>query len=228
MIVHKWKATASFAGGIAGYNDGAITFSDESEAITVKSVSSIVVGQNYVGGIAGFNDENATIDVHYTLIGGRIYAYGKCAGGAFGLNASAKVLNQELTIKPQSIQGQYFVGGVIGANVVNLTQNMTMSQMRTDNILGRITGEAFCGGIVGYQRTYAAGQLGTEELKNVALEILPGLDSNGVPAYPRNTLAVSQNPNQLTITTTNNIPIQCRTVCRRNRGLLRERQPFAS
>ena len=106
MIVHKWKATASFAGGIAGYNDGAITFSDESEAITVKSVSSIVVGQNYVGGIAGFNDENATIDVHYTLIGGRIYAYGKCAGGAFGLNASAKVLNQELTIKPQSIQGQ--------------------------------------------------------------------------------------------------------------------------
>ena len=114
------EATASFAGGIAGYNDGAITFSDESEAITVKSVSSIVVGQNYVGGIAGFNDENATIDVHYTLIGGRIYAYGKCAGGAFGLNASAKVLNQELTIKPQSIQGQYFVGGVIGANVVNL------------------------------------------------------------------------------------------------------------
>lgn len=207
-IVHKWKATASFAGGIAGYNDGAITFSDESEAITVKSVSSIVVGQNYVGGIAGFNDENATIDVHYTLIGGRIYAYGKCAGGAFGLNASAKVLNQELTIKPQSIQGQYFVGGVIGANVVNLTQDMTMNQMRTDNILGRITGEAFCGGIVGYQRTYAASQLGTAELKNVALEILPGLDSNGVPAYPKNTLAVSQNPNQLTITTTNNIPIR--------------------
>ena len=105
MIVHKWKATASFAGGIAGYNDGAITFSDESEAITVKSVSSIVVGQNYVGGIAGFNDENATIDVHYTLIGGRIYAYGKCAGGAFGLNASAKVLNQELTIKTTEYSG---------------------------------------------------------------------------------------------------------------------------
>lgn len=208
MIVNRWKATASFAGGIAGYNDGAITFSDESEAITVKSVSSIVVGQNYVGGIAGFNDENATIDVHYTLIGGRIYAYGKCAGGAFGLNASTKVLNQELTIKPQSIQGQYFVGGVIGANVVNLTQDMTMSQMRTDNILGRITGEAFCGGIIGYQRTYAASQLGTAELKNVALEMLPGLNSNGVPAYPRNTLAVSQNPNQLTITTTNNIPIR--------------------
>ena len=76
-----------------------------------------------------------------------------------------KVLNQELTIKPQSIQGQYFVDGVIGANVVNLTQDMTMSQMRTDNILGRITGEAFCGGIVGYQRTYAASQLGTAEQK---------------------------------------------------------------
>ena len=208
MIVDKWKATASFAGGLAGYNDGAITFSDESEAITVKSVSSIVVGQNYVGGIAGFNDENATIDVHYTLIGGRVYAYGKCAGGAFGLNASTKVLNQELTIKPQSIQGQYYVGGVIGANVVNLTQNTTMSQMRTDNILGTITGDAFCGGVIGYQRTYTSKQLGNAELKNVALEMLPGLDSNGVPSYGNSSIAVSQNPNQLTITTTNNIPIR--------------------
>ena len=41
---------------------------------TVKSVSSIVVGGSYVGGVAGFNDVNGSLDVHYTLIGGRIYA----------------------------------------------------------------------------------------------------------------------------------------------------------
>ena len=97
---------------------------------------------------------------------------------------------------------------MIGANVVNLTQDMTMSQMRTDNILGRITGEAFCGGIVGYQRTYTTGQLGNAELKSAALKMLPGLDSDGVPSYGSNALAVSRNPNQLTITTTNNIPIR--------------------
>ena len=83
-----------------------------------------------------------------------------------------------------------------------------MSQMRTDNILGRITGEAFCGGIVGYQRTYTTGQLGNAELKSAALKMLPGLDSDGVPSYGSNALAVSRNPNQLTITTTNNIPIR--------------------
>lgn len=205
MVVNEWKATASYAGGIAGYNDGQINFSSESQAITVKSVSSIVVGQNYVGGIAGFNDVDAAIDVHYTLIGGRIYAYGKCAGGAFGLNASEKVLESELTIKPQSIQGKYYVGGVIGANVVNLTGDRTLSnKIRTDNTLGQITGEAFCGGIIGYQRTYTAAQLGTKQLKDVALTILPDLTDAGVPK----TVAPSDNPYQLTVTTTNNIPIR--------------------
>ena len=47
-----------------------------------------MVGEDYVGGVVGFNDVNARISVNYTLIGGRIYAFGKCAGGAFGLNAS--------------------------------------------------------------------------------------------------------------------------------------------
>lgn len=208
MIVNDWKTTASYAGGIAGYNDGKIIFSKDSQAITVKSVSSIVVGENYVGGIAGFNDANATIDVHYTLIGGRIFAYGKCAGGAFGLNASENVLQSELTIKPQSIQGNYYVGGVIGANVVDLGRDITMNKIRTDNALGRITGNAFCGGIIGYQRTYTASQLGTGQLEDVALQMLPELGENGVPVYYGRTLARSENDNQLTITTTNNIPIR--------------------
>lgn len=205
MIVNEWEAKASYAGGIAGYNDGAIKFSAASQAITVKSVSSIVVGENYVGGIAGFNDADATIDVHYTLIGGRIFAYGKCAGGAFGLNASESVLNSELTIRPQSIQGNYYVGGVIGANVVNLSKDITMEKISTNNALGRITGNAFCGGIIGYQRTYTPSQLGTAALSKKALDLLPEPGKNsGVPT----TVERSKNAHQLTVKATNNIPIR--------------------
>ncbi len=230
MVVSKWEATGDYAGGIAGYNNGKITFSDQSEKITVKSVASIVVGNNYIGGIAGFNDVNGELDVHYTLIGGRIYAYGDCAGGAFGLNASTKTLVQELTIKPQSVQGQYYVGGCIGANVVNLQKDTEMSQIRTDNILGKITGEAFVGGIVGYQRTYTADQLnlkGSDAPIREALEenlgiaasngkMLPGLDEDFVPYQA----VESRNAYTLTITTadnstlskdTNNMPISANT-----------------
>ena len=207
MIVKDWQAEADYAGGIAGYNNGQITFTNASEAITVKSVSSIVVGKDYVGGIAGFNDQNAELDVHYTLIGGRIYAYGNCAGGAFGLNASEKVLTSELTIKPQSVQGNYYVGGCIGVNVVDLDKDITMNQIRTDNILGRITGQAFCGGIIGYQRTYTHAQLGLSQdagIRDAAGSLLPKLSGSGVPAAA----AGSANAHRLTVTTTNNIPVR--------------------
>lgn len=230
MVVSKWEATGDYAGGIAGYNNGKITFSEQSEKITVKSVASIVVGNNYIGGIAGFNDVNGELDVHYTLIGGRIYAYGNCAGGAFGLNASTKTLEQELTIKPQSVQGQYYVGGCIGANVVNLKKDTEMSQIRTDNTLGKITGEAFVGGIVGYQRTYTEDQLnlnGSDAPIREALEknlgiaasngkMLPGLDEDFVPYRA----VESKNAYTLTITTadnstlskdSNNMPISANT-----------------
>lgn len=208
MIVKDWQATADYAGGIAGYNDGRIEFTNASEAVTVKSVSSIVVGKNYVGGIAGFNDQNASIDVHYTLIGGRIYAYGDCAGGAFGLNTSEKVLTSELTIKPQSIQGRYYVGGCIGANVVDLDSDVNMTQIRTDNILGRIAGQAFCGGIIGYQRTYTHAQLGLTpdaSIKDQAASLLPQVNkTSGVPGK----VTESANRYCMQITTTNNIPVR--------------------
>ena len=230
MVVSKWGATGDYAGGIAGYNNGKITFSEQSEKITVKSVASIVVGNNYIGGIAGFNDVNGELDVHYTLIGGRIYAYGNCAGGAFGLNASTKTLEQELTIKPQSVQGQYYIGGCIGANVVNLQKDTEMSQIRTDNTLGKITGEAFVGGIVGYQRTYTADQLNLEGRdapirealeKNLGIaasngKMLPGLDEDFVPyqaVESRNTytLTITTTDNSALSKDTNNMPISANT-----------------
>lgn len=231
MITGTWKATADYAGGIAGYNNGSINFSNNSQAVTVKSVSSIVVGNNYVGGIAGFNDISGTLDVHYTLIGGRIYGYKDCVGGGFGFNASENLLTQELTIKPRSVQGRYYVGGCIGANAVNLTNDIEMDKFRCDNILGSIKGEAFCGGIIGYQRTYGSEQLaevtesdgsgksvfGSVEANRNATEVaklLPGISSN----VPTKAFA-SSNEHILTVSTygndssklsveTNNVPIQ--------------------
>lgn len=231
MIVNDWDAKSDYVGGIAGYNNGFIEFTKDSEAITVKSVSSIVVGNNYVGGIAGFNDVQATLDVNYTLIGGQIYAYETCAGGAFGFNASENAARQSLTVKPRSVQGKYFVGGVMGANVLAIDKNTIISGLRAENTLGTITGEAFTGGVIGYQRTYDADLLNykldtNEDGIRAAVEaaqnstsssdrLLPGMNENNIPTA----VMASKNSYTLTISTegntddsltvnTNNIPIQ--------------------
>lgn len=231
MIVDDWDAKSDYVGGIAGYNNGFIEFTKDSEAITVKSVSSIVVGNNYVGGIAGFNDVQATLDVNYTLIGGQIYAYETCAGGAFGFNASENAARQSLTVKPRSVQGKYFVGGVMGANVLAIDKNTIISGLRAENTLGTITGEAFTGGVIGYQRTYDADLLNykldtNEDGIRAAVEaaqnstsssdrLLPGMNENNIPTA----VMASKNAYTLTISTegntddsltvnTNNIPIQ--------------------
>lgn len=201
-IVNNWEAKADYAGGIAGYNDGNILFSEESQNITVKSVSSIVVGEDYVGGVVGFNDVNARISVNYTLIGGRIYAFGKCAGGAFGLNASASVTESDLKIRPRSVEGQLFVGGCIGANLINTNNDLVMDGIHTDNILGTIKGKAFCGGVVGYISTYST----TEgELRENADKLLPELSADNIPVYASG--YTNTNMTRITVTTTNNLPI---------------------
>ena len=41
-IVNTWKAAGSYAGGIAGYNNGTVAFTGTNSQITVKSVSGIV------------------------------------------------------------------------------------------------------------------------------------------------------------------------------------------
>lgn len=158
-IVNDWKASGDCAGGLAGYNNGRIHFTAESEEINVKAVSSIVVGSDYVGGVVGFNDRKGELDVHYTLIGGRIHGFGNAVGGCIGLNASEGLLKKQLSIRPVSVNGGYYVGGCIGANMVDLSGDTVMEKFRSDNALGSITGKAFTGGVIGYQRTYTGTQL---------------------------------------------------------------------
>ncbi len=185
MIVSEWKAAGDCVGGLAGYNNGRIESDSENQDIAVRSVSSVVAGRHYVGGVIGFNDTEGELEVSYPLIGGRIYASGNGAGGCIGLNASEKVLGEELVIRPGSVRGNYYVGGCIGANVVDIAQDVTMDGFQADNMLGSITGNAFTGGLIGYHRTYTSGQLTGEDgnVRPLREYLLPGSgDASGTDA----------------------------------------------
>lgn len=196
--VTDWGAVGSYAGGLTGYNSGTITFSDKDNAVSTRSVAGIVVGRHYVGGLVGYNDTNGTIDINYTLIGGRVAATGDCVGGLIGLNVSTKLLEKKLTIKPSSVQGRYYVGGAIGANVVNPGENVTVSGLKVDNSLGTVTAEAFCGGLIGYQRTYTE----KDRAGGTLYALLPGIAANNsnVPG----TVKASTNTHTITITADGN------------------------
>ncbi len=191
--VTGWGATGSYAGGLTGYNGGRIVFNKKS-AVSTRSVAGIVVGRDFVGGLVGYNDADGTIDVDYTLIGGSVFASGDCAGGLVGLNASTSLLGQTLTVKPASVQGRYYVGGAIGANVVDPDTDITVGGLRVDNSLGSVTAEAFCGGLIGYQRTYTE----KDRAGRALYALLPGIAENGdnVPGA----VTASTNPHTVTIT----------------------------
>ena len=196
--VADWGAVGSYAGGLTGYNSGTITFGDKDNAVSTRSVAGIVVGKHYVGGLVGYNDTDGTIDINYTLIGGRVAATGDCVGGLVGLNASTELLEKKLTIKPSSVQGRYYVGGAIGANVVNPGEDVTVSGLKVDNSLGTVTSEAFCGGLIGYQRTYTE----KDRAGGTLYALLPGIAANNsnVPG----TVTASTNTHTITITADGN------------------------
>lgn len=181
--------SGDYAGGIAGYNNGIIGKSDRSGGEDDDALSSTeeavekkkgevcqVSGNNYVGGIVGYNDVDAVVE-DYKLTGGRITGTGSFVGGYAGMNASVYLLMHEdgsrktLAANPNKVVGKYFVGGNIGANIVEVptdqdgnlvnqsgeivrkgtsTENQIRAHFSTDNFLGVIRSEAFAGGFVGY------------------------------------------------------------------------------
>lgn len=142
---------ADYVGGIAGYNHGVI------RADARKDNNVRIVGKNYVGGIVGYNDSDAEV-TNYAVTAGRINGdtdKGSYVGGLVGCNASIALLQKadgsakQLYVSTQDISGKYFVGGVIGANIINTNgynQNMITeagqsgsSDVATDSSAGNTT-----------------------------------------------------------------------------------------
>ena len=140
----------NYAGGIAGYNAGLVTADN-------ANVTAYVTGKNYVGGIVGYNDEGAGV-TGYNLIGGYIKGTGAFIGGFIGLNASAELfypdentaLQKTIEVNPNEVSGDFCVGGVIGGNIVPLSENDVYVKFQVNNFLGSVTAEAFAGGYIGY------------------------------------------------------------------------------
>ena len=120
---------SDYVGGITGYNHGVIKATDRID----NNVR--IVGKNYVGGIVGYNDSDAEV-TNYAVTAGSINGdtdKGSYVGGLAGCNASILMLQKadgsakQLYVSTQNISGKYFVGGVIGANIINTngySQNM--------------------------------------------------------------------------------------------------------
>lgn len=129
---------ADYVGGISGYNHGVI----KAEARKDNNVR--IVGKNYVGGIVGYNDSSAEV-TNYAVTAGSINGdteNGSYVGGLAGCNASILMLQKadgsakQLYVSTQNISGKYFVGGVIGANIINTNgynQNVQVEQGQGDS-----------------------------------------------------------------------------------------------
>ena len=142
---------ADYVGGITGYNHGVITAANQ-----IKNQVQIV-GKNYVGGVVGYNEAGAEV-TNYAVSSGSIKGdtkNGSYIGGLAGCNASINMLQntdgsaKKLYVSTQNISGKYFVGGVIGANIINTngyTGNKTIeagennsSNVATDSSAGYTT-----------------------------------------------------------------------------------------
>lgn len=142
---------ADYVGGITGYNHGVITAADQIN----NQVQ--IVGKNYVGGVVGYNEAGAEV-TNYAVSAGSVQGdtkNGSYIGGLAGCNASIAMLQnpdgsaKKLYVNTQNISGKYFVGGVIGANIINTngyTGNKTIeagennsSNVATDSSAGYTT-----------------------------------------------------------------------------------------
>lgn len=155
-----------YVGGIAGYNKGTVT-ADNAEIITYAT------GKDYVGGVVGYNDTKAVV-AGYNLTGGYVKGTGAFVGGIIGLNASADIfytdentaIEKTIDVNPNEVSGDFCVGGVIGGNIVSLSDDRYV-KFHVDNFLGSVTAEAFAGGYIGYNHLFQK-ETDEEQIKNYA------------------------------------------------------------
>lgn len=179
----------SYVGGIIGRNSGGSTIEN-----CVNT--GVAAGyQAYIGGICGANEKSASIVNCASYVSdtdGAVYrrvtgwgASGSYAGGLTGYNGGSIVFNKKSVVSTRSVAGI-----VVGRDYVG--------GLRVDNSLGSVTAEAFCGGLIGYQRTYTE----KDRAGRALYALLPGIAENGdnVPGA----VTASTNPHTVTITSDGN------------------------
>ncbi len=141
------------AGGIAGYNNGAITEgSVVGGSVTGHYTSD---GGNGVGGVAGAV-QNVTGNISKTIVSGtKVYATGNAynnigCGGIVG-SISQGVNIEQCAVKGNAyIEGLQYAGGIVGVISSNSASVTNCHAHQSVIYSSRVNEEAFQGGIVGY------------------------------------------------------------------------------
>ena len=168
-------------GGLAGYNNGTIKIESSQNVFAENNVVSVVAGKNYVGGIIGYNDTEGTLEGY--ALGGGYLSGSRFVGGICGINLSSNLFESELSASPNKIEGDYYVGGIAGGNLIALDIKSGSVEKNikcnVNNFLGTIEANgAFAGGYFGYNHSFYQGA--AKEHITETIEELAGIDESTI------------------------------------------------
>lgn len=161
---------ANYVGGLVGYNgkDAVVRWTT-----TAPTLGAILYGESFVGGVAGYNDATAKIENNTTTtltVRGQVVATGDAVGGVLGMNCAPALPAASVTAT--RIEGNHFVGGVIGANLpVGSFAVADDGALTTNAASGSIIADGVAGGIIGYNRLLRAYPTGA-----APAALLPSID----------------------------------------------------
>lgn len=166
----------SNVGGITGWNNGLIKNSDNYAFIISNSKTSYA----YAGGIAGYNTVLGNIS--HSINQGNILTTKHYIGGIVGYTEANSITKIEYSYNSGAISGKMYVGGIVGCNMVEVSNCYNV---------GMIIGNRNVGGIVGYNHgtkkqssivfnCYNTGNI--KEIGNQSMDIgsIIGCNNNGI------------------------------------------------
>ncbi|MBR5420540.1 MAG: prepilin-type N-terminal cleavage/methylation domain-containing protein [Lachnospiraceae bacterium] len=159
-----------------------------------------VDGENYVGGLVGFigAEDQRPYNTRGTYQGqtpfvdfyGTVYGNGCYVGGLFGAIANSDLLDQgKYRCRADEVSGNYYVGGAVGAVVINESDTVNMKydvrNLKSGEDRLKIRATAFAGGYAGFTATSAASGIALDQL-------LDGMGNTGMNDALTLTIAQSE------------------------------------
>ena len=137
--------TANKVGGLIGQNRNALSNSFASGNVT---------GSSYAGGLVGYNGSNGGISNSYAT--GSVTGTGNYVGGLAGQNNSV-VLGIHNSYATGRVSGTDDIGGLIGANIGNVSSSYATGNVSGSNNLGGLAGSNTGGEGGGYSVLFGSG-----------------------------------------------------------------------